>query len=111
MMLEEQTESGQQLISVDQVTLDYGGKGGTSPAIKDVSLDIYPGEFVCVMGPSGCGKSTLLKILAGFIKPTSGSAQLNGQLIDGIDSQRGVVFQNATLYDWYSVRKKRRLWT
>lgn len=105
MMLEEQTESGQQLISVDQVTLDYGGKGGTSPAIKDVSLDIYPGEFVCVMGPSGCGKSTLLKILAGFIKPTSGSARLNGQLIDGIDSQRGVVFQNATLYDWYSVRK------
>ncbi|WP_442917264.1 hypothetical protein [Lentilactobacillus hilgardii] len=47
MMLEEQTELGQWLISVDQVTLDYGGKGGTSPAIKDVSLDIYPGEFVC----------------------------------------------------------------
>ncbi|WP_369523197.1 ATP-binding cassette domain-containing protein [Secundilactobacillus paracollinoides] len=44
------------------------------------------------MGPSGCGKSTLLKILAGFIKPTAGTASLDGHEIDGIDAQRGVVF-------------------
>ncbi len=98
-------EKTKELISVDNVSLDYGGKDGNGPAIKDVSLDIYPGEFVCVMGPSGCGKSTLLKILAGFIKPTGGTASLDGNEINGIDAQRGVVFQNSTLYEWYSVKK------
>ncbi|HML37864.1 MAG TPA: ABC transporter ATP-binding protein [Bacillota bacterium] len=98
-------ETTNELISMENVSLKYGGGDGEIPAIENVSFNIYPGEFVCVMGPSGCGKSTLLNILAGFISPTGGSVRLNQTEIKGIDSDRGVVFQQPPLYEWYSVRR------
>lgn len=98
-------ETTNELLSMENVSLKYGGGGDGIPAIEHVSFNIYPGEFVCVMGPSGCGKSTLLNILAGFISPTSGAVRLNQAEIKGIDSDRGVVFQQPPLYEWYSVRK------
>src|SRR5690606_29806639 len=67
-------------------------------------LAIEPGQFVSIVGPSGCGKSTLLNIIAGFITPTSGSASLDGQRIRGPGSERGVVFQQYSLFPWLSVR-------
>ncbi len=98
-------ETNNELISMEHVTLSYDKGPGAIPAIDDVNLNIYPGEFVCVMGPSGCGKSTLLNILAGFIVPTGGSVKLMQQEIRGVDSHRGVVFQQPPLYEWFSVRK------
>ncbi|MBR1392458.1 MAG: ABC transporter ATP-binding protein [Ruminococcus sp.] len=97
---EERTE----LIEIDSVDLDYAGKTGSIKALENIHFNIFPGEFVCVLGPSGCGKSTLLKIIAGFIKPTSGAVRLDGKEIEGTDWHRGVVFQNPPLYEWYSVR-------
>lgn len=97
---EEKTE----LIEIDSVDLDYVGKTGSIKALENIHFNIFPGEFVCVLGPSGCGKSTLLKIIAGFIKPTSGAVRLDGREINGTDWHRGVVFQNPPLYEWYSVR-------
>jgi taurine transport system ATP-binding protein len=94
----------EELISINDVDLEYQGKTGGIKALENINFNIYPGEFICVLGPSGCGKSTLLKILAGFIKPTSGSVKLDGNLIEGTDWHRGVVFQNPPLYDWFSVR-------
>lgn len=98
-------ESTNELIAIDNVTLAYAQNSDMVPAIDGINLNIYPGEFVCVMGPSGCGKSTLLNILAGFITPTAGSVRLNQKEIKGIDAQRGVVFQHPPLYEWYSLRK------
>jgi ABC-2 type transport system ATP-binding protein len=49
--------------------------------LKDIDLDIYPGEFVGIMGRNGSGKSTLLKIMAGIYEPTSGSVKVNGKLV------------------------------
>ena len=94
-----------ELISVSHVSLDYEGKEGPIHALDDVSFNIFSGEFVCVLGPSGCGKSTLLSILAGFIRPTSGTVKLDGKEICGTDWHRGVVFQNPPLYDWFTVRQ------
>lgn len=94
----------QELINIDGVDLDYSGKSGRIKALKNISFNIFPGEFLCVLGPSGCGKSTLLKILAGFIQPTAGIVKLDGNEIKGTDWHRGVVFQNPPLYEWFSVR-------
>ncbi|MDF2654931.1 MAG: transporter ATP-binding protein [Bacillota bacterium] len=98
-------ETANELISMDSLTLAYDKGGDAVPAIDKINLNIYRGEFVCVMGPSGCGKSTLLNILAGFLSPTGGTVKLNQKEIKGIDAHRGVVFQHPPLYEWYSVRK------
>ncbi|MFD3510845.1 ABC transporter ATP-binding protein [Nocardia sp. NPDC058666] len=77
---------------------------GEIEVLAPTDLIIQPGEFVCVIGPSGCGKSTLLNILAGFLPPTSGEVRIGDRVIDGPDHDRGVVFQQANLYPWLSVR-------
>ncbi len=93
------------LIAIKNVDLAYAGASGDNiKAIENININIYRGEFVCVLGPSGCGKSTLLKILAGFIKPTAGQVELNGKKIEGTDWHRGVVFQNPPLFEWFSVK-------
>jgi taurine transport system ATP-binding protein len=94
-----------ELISAEEVGLVYGTKRRPQPALERVSFNIFPGEFVCLMGPSGCGKSTILNVLAGFIKPTSGQVKLSGRIIDGVDRNRGVVFQKPALFEWLSVAK------
>jgi NitT/TauT family transport system ATP-binding protein len=66
---------------------------------------VQPGEFVSLIGPSGCGKSTLLNVVAGFLEPSSGQTLLDGQPIRGPGSDRGVVFQQYSLFPWMTVRK------
>lgn len=78
---------------------------GETDAVTGICLDIYEGDFICVLGESGCGKSTLLKILAGFTIPSEGRVLYKETSIDGIDWNRGVVFQEPPLFEWLSVRK------
>jgi taurine transport system ATP-binding protein len=98
-------EAVNELISIDNISYVYSEGERSVTALENININIYPGEFVCVMGPSGCGKSTLLNILAGFITPTAGKVKLHQEEIKGIDSHRGVVFQQPPLYEWFSVRK------
>lgn len=105
MKVEDFYETNNELISMENVSVVFDKGPEAVPAIDNINFNIYPGEFVCVMGPSGCGKSTLLNILAGFITPTGGSVKLQQKEIKGIDSHRGVVFQQPPLYEWFSVRK------
>ena len=72
-------------------------------AVDNVSLKLAPNEFSCIVGPSGCGKSTLLNIAAGLLKATSGEVLVDGERVLGPGSDRGMVFQNYTLFPWLSV--------
>lgn len=93
------------LLNLKDVNFTYETSDTPVVALKDINIDINSNEFICVLGPSGCGKSTLLKIIAGYMKPTSGEARLNGKLIEEADEHRGVMFQSPTLYPWLSVRE------
>jgi NitT/TauT family transport system ATP-binding protein len=93
------------LIECRDIGVVYGADDAKVQAVKDVSLNVQPGEFVSLIGPSGCGKSTLLSIVAGFTKATTGQATLDGVPIRKPGSERGVVFQQYSLFPWLTVRK------
>ncbi len=61
--------------------IGLGKNFGATPAVTDVSLSLRPGEFVSLLGPSGCGKTTTLRMIAGFMKPTTGRIEVNGQVV------------------------------
>jgi NitT/TauT family transport system ATP-binding protein len=71
--------------------------------LKNINMKVYQNEFICVVGASGSGKSTLLNIIAGLEEQTSGEVLLEGIPIEGPGADRGVVFQNYTLYPWLTV--------
>lgn len=74
-------------------------------AVRGVTFDVKQGEICALLGPSGCGKSTVLRMVAGLEDPSSGAMYLDGQLIDGPDKSRGMVFQRYTSFDWMTVEQ------
>lgn len=93
-------------LEVKNLKIQFDAERGAATAtiaVDDVSITIAPGEFVSIVGPSGCGKSTLLNAIAGFIKPTSGSITIDSESIRGPGSDRGVVFQQYSLFPWKTV--------
>jgi NitT/TauT family transport system ATP-binding protein len=93
------------LIEVEHFHLTYPSRDGETAAVKDVSIHVRPGEFVSIIGPSGCGKSTLLNAVAGFLKPTRGSVTVDGEPVKGPSADRGMVFQQYSLFPWKTVRE------
>ena len=91
-------------VEVRGVTHVFGRDKRSTPALAGVDLCIQPGEFVCLVGPSGCGKTTLLKLIAGFFTPTFGDVLVNGVQVSGPGADRGMVFQQPTLFPWLTVR-------
>lgn len=80
------------------------GKGTeTFFALKDISLDIYDGEFISFVGPSGCGKSTLINLIAGFEKPDEGKLTCEDKPVVSAGPQRLVIFQEHSLLPWLNV--------
>jgi NitT/TauT family transport system ATP-binding protein len=94
------------MITLDNVGKAYQTRQATTHAVGEVSLAIREGEFVSIVGPSGCGKSTLLNMIAGFLRPTTGTILVDGRKVDGqVPPALGYIFQKDTLLPWFSVRK------
>ncbi|MCJ2533377.1 MAG: ABC transporter ATP-binding protein [Candidatus Thermoplasmatota archaeon] len=74
-------------------------------AIDGFSLDIRQGEIVCLLGPSGCGKTTVLRIIAGLESKSGGSVKVRDESVSSAGSDRGLVFQEFSLFPWRTVRK------
>jgi NitT/TauT family transport system ATP-binding protein len=93
----------QAALRVEHVGHVYDDANGQVEALIDISFEITPGEFVCLVGPSGSGKSTLLRILAGLIQPEEGHVWLDGELVQAPGPSIGIVFQKANLMPWRTV--------
>jgi len=94
------TNSSSQTMT-DSATLSFSNVGMIFPdgteAIRNVTFNVKPREFVTIVGPSGCGKSTILRIASGLLRPTAGEVSVNQERL-------GYVFQDATLMEWRTVR-------
>jgi ABC-type lipoprotein export system ATPase subunit len=102
------------LVAAEQVHRTYGHGGTSTVALRDVSLQLAPGELVVVMGPSGSGKSTLLGLAAGFEPPDSGVVMWHGQSLADLSATEvarrrarefGVVFQSLGLFPALTARE------
>lgn len=85
----------------------FGSGAARVEALRDISLQIHPGEFVSLIGPSGCGKSTLLRLIGDLTSPTTGEMTINAKSPRQarMDRDYGIVFQKSTLLDWRTVSK------
>jgi NitT/TauT family transport system ATP-binding protein len=94
------------VLEATDVQMEYERFDGSRVrAIESLTLSIEEGHFVSIVGPSGCGKTTFLKIVAGLIKPSSGSISLQGRPISTNSRDRAMVFQDSSLFPWFNVRR------
>src|SRR5206468_7427413 len=96
-------------VEIAQLGKTYDTPAGPAVIVRDFTLYVDEGEFVCLLGHSGCGKTTVLSILMGLTTPSTGGVVIGGREIDGPGTDRGVVFQSATLLPWLSVADNVRL--
>ena len=78
-------------------------KGESFTAIRDVTLTVEPGQFCAIVGPTGCGKSTTLAQVSGLDKPSAGSVQVGGHIVNGITRGVSYMFQADSLFPWKTV--------
>ena len=97
-------------VRIERLSVAFGPARGARLALAETSLEVLPGEFVCLLGPSGCGKSTLLNILAGFEEATRGAVEFEGAPVRGAGRDRMMFFQDAgaALLPWFTAEENVR---
>lgn len=88
-------------ITLNNISFSYSSQ----KVLENISIVADPGDFICFLGPSGCGKSTLLRLLAGLEKTGSGEILINEKPVRGPGLDRGVVFQDYSLFPWMTARE------
>ena len=91
------------------LTKVFDTPAGPHVAVKDVNVQVRPGEFICILGHSGCGKSTVLSMVAGLSRATLGGVIIDGHEVREPGPERAVVFQSACLLPWMNARDNVRL--
>lgn len=91
------------LLDIQRVSHVYQTGQRRVEALRDVGLQVRPGEFMSLVGPSGCGKTTLLRIIGGLIHRSEGRVLLDGVELTGVSHDMGFVFQDINLLPWRSV--------
>jgi len=79
--------------------------GGDKVVLRDVDLDIRPGEIIALLGPSGCGKSTLLRLIGGLDAADAGELTIDGSAVADVDQRSAVAFQEPRLLPWRSIER------
>ena len=92
-------------LQIDRLSKHFLTSTGKLVVLDDINLSIEAGEFVCAVGVSGSGKSTLLRQIAGLDRPTSGEVRIAGNRVTSPGPDRGMVFQQYTLYPWMNVQQ------
>lgn len=93
-------------IIVDNLTHTFGkGSPYALTVLDGINLRLESGSFNAIIGTSGCGKSTLLKMMAGLFNASDGQITLDGDIINGFDQRRGMVFQQDAVFPWMTVAK------
>jgi NitT/TauT family transport system ATP-binding protein len=90
-------------LRTDALSMVFDRSGQSMRVLENINLEVFDGEFVCVLGPSGCGKSTLLSTMAGFLTPSSGEVRIDGDVVRGPDPRRIFVFQERGVFPWLTV--------
>jgi NitT/TauT family transport system ATP-binding protein len=91
------------VLQVRDLSTIFADRNGGLRALEQVSFEVYPEQFVCVLGPSGSGKTTLLRALAGLLPPSSGEIIFKGEKLTGPPPGIGFVFQKPSLMPWRTV--------
>ncbi|WP_104167134.1 ABC transporter ATP-binding protein [Arthrobacter sp. SX1312] len=82
----------------------FGPSANRRTVLRDVTVDVEPGEILAILGTSGCGKSTLLRAAAGLDIPDSGQVLIDGTPVTGIDERCAVAFQEPRLLPWHTLQ-------
>ncbi len=90
-------------LELRDISKGYGPASARMPVLREINLSIEKGEFVAIVGYSGAGKTTLINLMAGLIRPDSGSITLNDLEVVSPGPDRGIVFQNYSLLPWLTV--------
>ena len=90
-------------LDLKAVAKGYGANGSRSEVLRDINLTVEKGEFVAIVGYSGAGKTTLISLIAGLLRPDTGTVMLNDLEITAPGPDRGIVFQNYSLLPWLTV--------
>lgn len=91
------------MLELKDVNKGFATRTGPTQILRDINLQVASGKFVAIVGFSGAGKTTLISLIAGLIRPDSGSISLNGTPITEPGPERGLVFQNYSLLPWLTV--------
>ncbi|KRM30669.1 ABC transporter ATP-binding protein [Agrilactobacillus composti DSM 18527 = JCM 14202] len=92
-------------IKVQGVSKRFTTKKGSVQALNSIDLAIEDKEFVTILGTSGCGKSTLLRIIGGLETASEGHVMCHGSQVTGPGPDRGMVFQQYSLFPWMTIQK------